>query len=570
MFKLLVLSLISFTLLGMPSLVEIDNSFNDISKKYDIPSEILKAIAYQKTGWFINTSVDNEDDRGEYGIMGLSMDNIDLGISLLGKDDSFDAISDYKVNIEVAAKIISSIKEDLYRDGAIITNIEDYEPVLVEFISSQYNMLARNHVRKMFNLISTGYDIKIADKIITINPAVIDYTNIDNSDISLFYKSYTSVNSLEDIDTHYSPNKSSRDGVTVDQIIVHIMQGTFSGSESWFMNRSSSVSSHYLISTEGEILQMVKLSDKAWHAGTHNSRSVGIEHEGFSGSDVHSDTVITEAEYQASAMVSRWLTERYNIPRVHIDAYISPYHVNATISNRTGILGHNDASGKPHCPGANWDWNRYLGLINNGNRATTSGTLTLLSPRNNSNINNPVVFTSRVTGDITNVKYYADRTFLLGESSTASNNFYFSYRFNGIGDRVVSAKGFDSRGNYVSNTEVVVNINIQNEETRPEPHCTNECTLNRNECRDSYTVRRCVEDSSGCTVWQVTDSCSSDETCTNGYCKADSNNNSSGGSSGTGNSGGCNYSNQSSSIFFLFLLAILSIRFYNRKKIYKK
>ena len=57
------------------------------------------------------------------------------------------------------------------------------------------------------------------------------------------------------------------------------------GAEDWLCNPVSEVSSHYLVHEDGRIVQMVRESDRAWHAGVSswhgrgdvNSRSVGIE-----------------------------------------------------------------------------------------------------------------------------------------------------------------------------------------------------------------------------------------------------------------------------------------------------
>lgn len=57
------------------------------------------------------------------------------------------------------------------------------------------------------------------------------------------------------------------------------MVGTFEGSKSLFLNSKSKVSAHYLISQKGEVLQMVKDEDTAWHCYGFNSSSIGIEFE---------------------------------------------------------------------------------------------------------------------------------------------------------------------------------------------------------------------------------------------------------------------------------------------------
>lgn len=84
-----------------------------------------------------------------------------------------------------------------------------------------------------------------------------------------------------------SPNFGERrEGMRADCIILHytgMVDGA--GAEAWLCDPASEVSSHYLVHEDGRIVQMVRESDRAWHAGRGswrgctdmNSCSVGIE-----------------------------------------------------------------------------------------------------------------------------------------------------------------------------------------------------------------------------------------------------------------------------------------------------
>lgn len=55
-------------------------------------------------------------------------------------------------------------------------------------------------------------------------------------------------------------------------IVLHSMDGFYKGTISWFRNPQNTVSSaHVLISKEGEVRQMVKDTDMAWHAGIYDA-----------------------------------------------------------------------------------------------------------------------------------------------------------------------------------------------------------------------------------------------------------------------------------------------------------
>ncbi len=143
-----------------------------------------------------------------------------------------------------------------------------------------------------------------------------------------------------------SPNFwAGRKGYRPEAIVIHIMDGTLIGTDSWFANTTSQVSAHYGIGKSGEVHQYVNEQDSAWHAGrvdapvwklikpniNPNLYTVGIEHEG------KPDDVWTDAMKQASATLIREICERWQIP---ID--------------RNHVIGHFEIfSKKPNCPATN-------------------------------------------------------------------------------------------------------------------------------------------------------------------------------------------------------------------------
>jgi N-acetylmuramoyl-L-alanine amidase len=88
-------------------------------------------------------------------------------------------------------------------------------------------------------------------------------------------------------DVRVSPNFGPRRGSSRPDMLVLHYTGMASGAdaEAWLCNPESEVSSHYLVHEDGRIVQMVRESDRAWHAGKSswrgeadiNSHSVGIE-----------------------------------------------------------------------------------------------------------------------------------------------------------------------------------------------------------------------------------------------------------------------------------------------------
>lgn len=142
----------------------------------------------------------------------------------------------------------------------------------------------------------------------------------------------------------------------IDMVVIHATEGSYAGTLQWFRNPRSHATAHYVIrSGDGDVTQMVREKDEAWHSGNGdvNDRSIGIEHEAFSSSC----SWFTDAMYRSSAQLSAYLAIKYLIPidRKHFIA-----HSEVPDPNHPGQFGgyahHTD-------PGRCWDWPKYMGLI---------------------------------------------------------------------------------------------------------------------------------------------------------------------------------------------------------------
>ncbi|MEQ1861606.1 MAG: peptidoglycan recognition family protein [Chthoniobacteraceae bacterium] len=110
-----------------------------------------------------------------------------------------------------------------------------------------------------------------------------------------------------------SPNHSSRNGTRIDMIVLHCTEGSLQGTIATFLNSGGrQVSAHYVIDRNGDIIQMVRDSDRANHCKGANQNSIGIEHVGTE------DQAMASAQAGASAALIRWLLDQYDIPRARI------------------------------------------------------------------------------------------------------------------------------------------------------------------------------------------------------------------------------------------------------------
>ncbi len=107
-------------------------------------------------------------------------------------------------------------------------------------------------------------------------------------------------------------------------IVIHACAGSYSGSISWFKNPASQVSAHYIVSQKGEITQMVKDQDTAWHCYGINSSSVGVETED-KGQCLKNGAWITPALLNSTAELVASLLKKYSLTTDDIVCHCTPW-----------------------------------------------------------------------------------------------------------------------------------------------------------------------------------------------------------------------------------------------------
>ena len=135
--------------------------------------------------------------------------------------------------------------------------------------------------------------------------------------------------------------------------VMHIMQGSLSGTDMWFNNRNVSASTHYGIGKKGAIHQYVRDEDAAWGNGfvtnynwygakkypnvNPNLYTLSYELEGMSGESP------TEEQWAALMYLLNLKAATYNTPKTK-DNFIGHYIIDPV--NRAG------------CPGKGFPWVR--------------------------------------------------------------------------------------------------------------------------------------------------------------------------------------------------------------------
>ena len=167
----------------------------------------------------------------------------------------------------------------------------------------------------------------------------------------------------------------------VSAVVIHYTEGSYAGCISWFQNCDAQVSAHYVIrSYDGQVTQMVRECDKAWHARSANGYTIGVEHEAYG--DIIS--FFTREMYASSADLMRNICMRYEAINgyrtFYTDTLDNGTALDSGLHNLGGegtciqIRGHQHYPDQSHTdPGPFWSWNYYYKLINDGAEAMVLG-----------------------------------------------------------------------------------------------------------------------------------------------------------------------------------------------------
>jgi len=343
---------------------ELENAFQSNGLVYNVPVDLLKAIAYTETRFSHILPHENysscTDAPHVYGIMGLRNDDwfghsLIEAANLIGYPKEM-LIHDYQLNIQGAAALLSKIADE--------QNINRSDWNSWKSVIEKYSGIPQDDVKEFYS-----FDVfKVLSEGIELNQITIDVH--PEIDMRQFSGNVNPSNKLKNIESDDyppavwdpSPNFYSNPPFYQKFSVVHTTQGGFAASVSWLKNPASSAATHYIIrSSDGYIVQLVREANAAWHAVCWNRWMFGTEHEGF----VDNPAWYTDTMYLNSAALFRHLCLQYNIPMTR--NYIIG-HGEKSNSAWVTWMQQNFPSVDPNCnshtdPGQYWDWNFYIQLI---------------------------------------------------------------------------------------------------------------------------------------------------------------------------------------------------------------
>lgn len=329
----------------------VSGAFSAAARKWNVPQQVLMAVGWVESHWDQRGGTPSTDFG--YGIMHIT-DRPDgtmaraLQLTGLTNDQVRAGVS---ANIEAGAALLHDISLQLTNAKNTSNSLADWYAAVGVYSGATDPFVRDQYAQEVFRIIKTG------------NSAVLqsgEQVSLDSTDVQGVPAALPAPPAVPDSDDYppalwvpaYAGNYTvGRPYPPLNTIIIHDTEGSYASAISWFQNPASQVSAHYVIrSVDGQITQMVRDANTAWHAGNwdYNVRAIGIEHEGY----MNQQGWYTEAMYQSSAALVRYITERYGISK-----------------DRAHIIGHYQVPNQNHVdPGPLWDWNYYMTLVRRDNQ----------------------------------------------------------------------------------------------------------------------------------------------------------------------------------------------------------
>lgn len=402
----------------------LDEQFSIAARDYNVPVDLLKAVAYVETRWEPVAGEADFDRPAGVGVFGLAGDNLTHGAAAAGLDE--DAVrTDTRANIEAGAARLAELAAARGISG---DDLMAWAPVLEDFAQVDDAEARTAYVSDVQTVLAGGASataedgrtiasiLAHTDVVMPEPPTVLAAGNTDYA--SAIWRS--------------SPNYNSRNGSGISLVVIHSCEGGYSGCWGYLRTSAAQASAHYVVKENGgEITQLVREANRAWHvaASYHcayagnaqcnkegvsvNNFSVGIEHAGYASQASWSSGII-----ESSAKLTCDITKRHGIvrDRNHIVSHgqLQPY-------NRTD-------------PGPNWPWAHYIDRVRancgDGGGGGGGGGSAIIIDSNNAN-NNQAVAKIELTGSWTATTgtpgYYGSGYYFANTAATSAPATFWFY-----------------------------------------------------------------------------------------------------------------------------------------------
>jgi len=371
-------------------------AFAAAARESGVPVRVLLAISYNLSRWEAHGRAPSF--AGGYGLMHLTQ--LDRAPDIDGKGDDAHHAGRPDPNdpslhtLERAAGLLGVSPEMLKRDsaqnlrggaallaqyahdtvGSLPAGEADWYGAVARYSGSQDAAVALDFADTVYATIRRGVDrttsagqrVALTAKNVRPNTETVrslhlrstQYRAVDcptGADCRYILAAYQ-LNNPADVTNYGNFDLANRpaDGLDIRYIVIHNTEIDYNTTLQVFQRPSTSVSTHYVVRAEdGQIAQMVRNKNVAWHAGNwyFNGHAIGVEHEGVA---IEGATWYSEQMYHASARLVRYLAATYGIPL-----------------DRAHVIGHDEIPGPTPAqqadmhwdPGPFWDWAHYMQLL---------------------------------------------------------------------------------------------------------------------------------------------------------------------------------------------------------------
>ncbi|MER5201247.1 N-acetylmuramoyl-L-alanine amidase [Streptomyces sp. NPDC002884] len=360
--------------------------FAAAAAEFDVPEQVLLAVAYQESAWEAHAG--EHSASGGYGPMHLT----DVTASLLasgdagvaGRADLAKMAADPALHtLQAAARLTGLSAQQLRADAAAnirggaallasyqkaVGDPSSADPghwyaAVARYSQSPQRQGAQAFADRVFATLNNGARRTTADGQrvgVTADPQVSPATQ-QLSRLHLQSAAAADTECPTTVDCTFVAAAASNgqvsnrpaNGIRIDSIVIHDTESSYASTIATFQTPGGGAAHYVMRSADGAVTQMVPTKDLAFHAGNYstNMHSVGIEHEGYA---AHGATWYTEAQYEATADLVKYLAGRFGIPL-----------------DRQHIIGHDNivgptsgtVSGMHWDPGPSWDWEHFMALI---------------------------------------------------------------------------------------------------------------------------------------------------------------------------------------------------------------
>jgi hypothetical protein len=330
----------------------VNDAFASAAAEYDVPRDLVVAVGYGETHLDGHAGKPSQDNG--FGVMHLvsnpARQTLEQAAGIT-KEPAARLRTDTAANIRGGAAVLRALADEQGLDAAARDRLGAWYPVVAAYGGATDDRVAKMYADTVYDLLVAGVEAKSGGEQVRVAAQAVTPEQGRFANVRALDDVSGDVHAMDYPNSIWNPaspaNYSTGRTSAITAVVIHVTQGSYAGTISWFQNPDAQVSAHYVVrSADGEVTHMVADADTAWHARSGNPYSVGIEHEGF----IDDPSWFTDAMYRSSAALTSWLCDTYGIPK-----------------DRTGIVGHSEVPGNDHTdPGPNWNWDYYIQLVNGG------------------------------------------------------------------------------------------------------------------------------------------------------------------------------------------------------------